>query len=56
MMANMGYCRFENTLADLHDCQEAMEDNDLSESEERCRRQLILLCCQIAADYGPDDK
>lgn len=52
-MANMSYCRFENTLADLRDCQEAM-DEDLSNSEERCRRNLIKICCQIAADYGDE--
>ena len=46
-MGNMGYCRFENTLDDLKDCQEHLWD-DLSESEQQCRRELIELCIQIA--------
>ncbi len=53
-MANMSYCRFENTLRDLKDCEDAMQDDDdMSESEERARVQLINLCIQIAKDYGP---
>jgi len=26
-MSNMSYCRFENTLADLRDCYENLDDN-----------------------------
>ena len=51
-MSNMAYCRFENTLSDLRDCEEHMDDNDLSEDEERARKRLIKMCSRIAADYG----
>jgi hypothetical protein len=44
---NMSYCRFENTLKDLKDCFEHMDDN-LSESEKEYRSRLIALCGQIA--------
>jgi len=50
-MANMGYCRFENTLRDLEDCYENMDDNDLSDSETKSRRILIKTCRNIADDY-----
>jgi len=50
-MANMSYCRYENTLNDLKDCFRAMqnesEDHELSKSEKRCKDQLIALCQQI---------
>lgn len=49
-MGNMGYCRFENTLVDLRDCYENMNDTDLSESEEKARKKLIDLCKDIAAE------
>ena len=52
-MSNMSYCRFRNTLSDLRDCQEAMDDtNDLSEGEALARERLIKLCVQIALNYG----
>jgi len=50
-MANMGYCRFENTLSDLEDCYEHMDDDNLSELETKKRRMLIETCRNIAADY-----
>ena len=28
-MANMSYCRFENTSADLEDCYDAIENDEL---------------------------
>ena len=30
-MANMSYCRFENTARDLEDCVVALQNNDLNE-------------------------
>ena len=45
-MANMSYCRFENTYKDLVDCYENME-NVNSESEKRYRQRLIKLCQNI---------
>ena len=51
-MANMSYCRFENTLPDFRDCYDNFDDNDLSEEEKRARRKMIALCVVIALDYG----
>ena len=42
-MSNMSYCRFQNTLRDLRDCYENM-DEELSDEENRARKQLIILC------------
>lgn len=50
-MANMSYVRFENTLSDLRDCHEHMDDTDLSDEEERARRSLMVLCLKMAEDY-----
>lgn len=47
---NMSYCRFENTLNDLKDCYENM-DNVSSDTEKKKRKQLIELCIDIALDY-----
>ncbi len=49
---NMSYCRYRNTLIDLGDCQEAIntDENDLSPEEKQARRQLILMCHEIAQD------
>lgn len=50
-MGNMSYCRFENTLSDLSDCQDALfEDglDDLSETELRAAKHLIQMCIDIA--------
>jgi hypothetical protein len=51
-MANLSYCRFRNTLSDLQDCYDNM-DNDIESSEEkRAREKIIKLCKEIADDYG----
>ena len=50
-MGNMSYCRFINTLHDLQDCEEHMED-ELSEPEQQAREKLIKLCQDIAENYG----
>lgn len=47
-MGNMSYCLFENTLGELHDCLERI-NNDLSESEARARDDLITVCMEISA-------
>jgi len=49
---NMSYCRFYNTSNDLDDCYENMDDNDLSESEEEAKKDLIKKCIEIAIDCG----
>jgi len=50
-MANMSYCRFQNTMDDLRDCADNMNDSDLSYEEARARRFLIKLCVRIADNY-----
>ena len=50
-MGNMSYCRFTNTLQDLHDCYENMDDDKLSEEEAKSRKKLIKLCRDLAADF-----
>lgn len=47
-MSNMSYCRFQNTLSDLRDCEENLFDEDLSEEEQAARKRLIKLCHRIA--------
>lgn len=49
-MANMGYCRFENTLSDLEDCYNEIDNSDLSETEIKARAKLITLCKTIAEE------
>lgn len=50
---NMSYCRFENTVTDLRDCEENISEN-LSKDEHRARLKLIEICRDIveAADNG----
>jgi len=54
-MANMSYCRFENTFRDLEDCHEHVDD-DLDGSELRYRTKLIELCRLIVDDYDDIQK
>jgi len=51
-MANMGYCRFQNTVGDMEDCLEHIEDDLHSEEEKEARQDFIRLCVQVAHDYG----
>jgi len=53
-MGNMSYCRFENTLGDLEDCYDAMDEKALSEGETKARKRLIAMCVDIACDYGDE--
>lgn len=52
-MSNMAYCRFSNTLADLTDCEEHLQDdpNELSPDEQQAREDLIFLCRRIAKQH-----
>ena len=56
-MANMSYCRFENTAGDLYDCVNAMqeedtiEDMDLSEEELRAMKRMRKLCERFLEEY-----
>lgn len=54
-MGNMAYCRFHNTLQDLRDCYEHIDDMELSESEARERERLIALCKEIADDFANEE-
>ena len=57
-MSNMSYCRFENTNADLRDCEEWLNENEpdkLSDSEAEYFRLLVRRCRRIAENY-PDTK
>lgn len=59
-MSNMGYCRFQNTLPDLRDCQEALEDaggvGELSDEEKRAAIRLVAICKEIGATFGEEDE
>lgn len=44
---NMSYCRFQNTLIDLRDCEEHLDDDGLSEEEQTARVRLIKVCQRI---------
>lgn len=51
-MANMSYCRFQNTLQDLQDClyhlnDHIEEEKELSEAESKARKKLIVTCQDI---------
>lgn len=50
----MSYCRFENTLSDLEDCLDHINDDDLSEDEVKARRRLVKVCHEIIQEYGED--
>lgn len=58
-MANMSYCRFENTASDLADCLTYLTDRLDNEYETSARLRLIELCREIieiadAEEIGPD--
>jgi hypothetical protein len=46
----MSYCRFENTLRDLQDCNEHIFD-ELSGSEDKAREALVRLCYEIVQSF-----
>ena len=50
-MSNMSYCRFENTVPDLDDCLEHINDTDLSATEKNERRRLVELCRRVVEEY-----
>ena len=59
-MGNMSYCRFRNTLNDLRDCQETLDNRErLSKKYDReewsAREKLIKLCREIADNYDELD-
>ena len=49
-MANMSYCRYENTSNDLYDCVEAIHDGkttDLNSYEKNGLRRIIKMAHEI---------
>ena len=58
-MANMTYCQFENTLADLKACREALREagsweeliEDASEREELAMREMPKVLAQMLELY-----
>lgn len=52
---NMSYCRFENTLQDLIDCDDNLPNGDLSNAEARAFAELVELCKAIASKYEDYD-
>ena len=59
-MGNMSYCRFENTLADLQDCHDALnriydEVNEMSEYEKNAVVELVNLCAIISHEWAVDE-
>ena len=53
-MSNMSYCRFENTLSDLQDCYDYVDDGELNEDERKARLRIIKLCVKIADKYSEE--
>lgn len=67
-MGNMSYCRFNNTVLDLQDCQEVLSENfnGLVNEEDDCENsisyterqkavQLIEMCREIAEEWEDID-
>lgn len=54
-MANMSYCRMENTYSDLLDCYHNWRDVD-SKSEKKYRSRLLDLCAMIVDDFRDWDE
>ena len=52
-MSNMSYCRFVNTVSDLQDCYDHLNDRDLSDREKKARIRLIELCEEITQEAIP---
>jgi len=55
----MGYCRFQNTVSDLADCQDALSkisniDELGTEGERRAARRLLKICRELASDWDED--
>jgi len=41
-MPNMSYCRFENTLIDVNDCINALEERNISSNREKSKASKML--------------
>ncbi len=49
-MANMSYCRFENTYRDLYYCYNNINEQ-LSDREHRYRKMIVAMCQSIINEY-----
>jgi hypothetical protein len=56
-MANMSYCRFENTYHDLQDCLDNINQPASNERDERYRIRILNLLTNYLAygDESPDE-
>ncbi len=52
-MANMSYCRFENTYSDLKDCYDNWSGAE-GESETQHRKDMLELCIRIVKEEAYD--
>jgi hypothetical protein len=57
-MANMSYCRFQNTANDLHDCVDALleeeqlsDDDKMSDDEKEAAQRMRVLCEEYIDNY-----
>ena len=53
-MPNMSYCRFENTMDDLHDCLNNIHREAENRFDEGAPQAMIKLFKEIAEDYEGD--
>lgn len=54
-MANMSYCRFQNTAGDLRDCLQALNEEayfHLSDDEREAADRIIAMCKEITENFG----
>ncbi len=59
-MGNMSYCRFENTLNDLRDCEKALgniydEVTEMSSYEKNAVVELVELCKTITDNWDMEE-
>lgn len=52
-MSNMSYCRFQNTLSDLRECLDALEEGNTIQSREEARaaENLLTLFTEFVSDH-----
>ena len=53
---NMSYCRFQNTLKDLRDCHDNINEEVSSDEEEYARKKLVELCQVIVDEFDPPEE
>ena len=50
-MSNMSYCRFRNTLIDLRDCKNHVDEPLDNKDEWKARQELVKVCKKMVEDY-----